>query len=146
MDDNVKNRLLQFLKYLGIGQNQFEKNVGIASGSVAQSKGNFGINIIKKIALAYPQLNIEWLIFGNGEMLKSGSGDTIISGGGDVVSRNYGKVNIERNADDELQKTVSDLKKQVSELKKQIEELKVEKTELMATVANQRKMIDHLLQ
>lgn len=64
----AKNRLLEFLQHLKIGQNAFEKKVGISNGYIAHSKGSFGAAIIAKIADAYPELNTEWLLTGKGSM------------------------------------------------------------------------------
>lgn len=68
-----KERIIEFLKYLNIGQNAFERRVGISNGYIAHSKGAFGSGIIAKIATAYPELNILWLQTGDGSMLKSES-------------------------------------------------------------------------
>lgn len=66
-----KDRLLDFLKYIGIGQNSFEKKVGISNGYIAHSRGRFGSAIIAKIVETYPELNTAWLLTGEGEMLKA---------------------------------------------------------------------------
>ena len=68
---NAKERLLSFLTYLNIGQSKFERQVGISRGYINNNKGNLGAEIIKKISDAYPELNTEWLVKGNGNMLKS---------------------------------------------------------------------------
>lgn len=67
---NAKDRLLEFLKYLNIGQNKFEAFVGISNGYINNNKGSIGTAIITKIATKYPELNIAWLQTGKGEMLK----------------------------------------------------------------------------
>jgi len=64
-----KDRLLKFLTYLDIGQNAFEKKVGISNGYVSHNKGSFGSSIISKISKTYPELNTVWLLTGKGEML-----------------------------------------------------------------------------
>jgi hypothetical protein len=68
-DMDTKNRLLKFLNYLGIGQNAFEKEAGIANGYISHNKGSIGSLIINKISNRYPELNINWLLTGQGEML-----------------------------------------------------------------------------
>ena len=67
---NAKDRLLEFLKHLNIGQNKFEAIVGISNGYINNNKGSIGSVIITKIATKYPELNITWLQTGEGAMLK----------------------------------------------------------------------------
>lgn len=69
----TKDRILIFLEYLGMGQNAFEKKCGISNGYISNSRGSFGSRIISKISTAYPDLNVEWLMTGEGTMLKSES-------------------------------------------------------------------------
>ena len=68
---DAKNRLLEFLKYLNIGQNRFEAHVGISNGYINNNKGSIGTKVLDKISAAYPELNTHWLITGEGEMLKT---------------------------------------------------------------------------
>lgn len=72
MNKTAKDRLIQFLAHEGIGQNVFERKVGIANGYISHSKGSIGSKIVDKIASACPNLNAEWLMTGIGEMLKGG--------------------------------------------------------------------------
>lgn len=66
----MKERLTEFLSYLGIGQNKFEERVGIARGYVNKMSGNMTMKILDKISAVYPELNTNWLKTGEGEMLK----------------------------------------------------------------------------
>ena len=45
---NAKNRLIEFLQYLGIGQTAFEEKVGISRSYISHNKGSIGTEIIKK--------------------------------------------------------------------------------------------------
>ena len=69
--ETTKIRILSFLKFLKIGQNAFEENVGIARSYLSNNKGSIGSDVINKISIAYPELNLDWLITGKGEMLKN---------------------------------------------------------------------------
>jgi len=66
----IKKRLTQFLKHLGIGQEKFAKKVGLSKGYVNNIKDNITLNTVNKILQIYPQLNENWLLTGEGEMLK----------------------------------------------------------------------------
>ena len=66
-----KDRLLEFLNHLQIGQGKFESNVGLANGYLNNNKGSIGTNQIAKIVSRYPVLNINWLVTGEGTMLNT---------------------------------------------------------------------------
>jgi hypothetical protein len=67
----MKERLIEFLAYLSIGQNKFEENVGLSRGFVNKIGEGITEKTLKKIVEAYPELNTNWLKTGEGEMLKS---------------------------------------------------------------------------
>ena len=67
-----KERLLNFLQYLKMGQNAFENSVSIPTGSICHWKnGNIPPKACEKIFNTYPQLNKIWILTGEGEMLIS---------------------------------------------------------------------------
>ena len=70
---NSKYRLLEFLKHKGISQRVFEGAAGISNGYVNNNKGSIGSAILSKIKATNPDLNIDWLMTGEGEMLKTES-------------------------------------------------------------------------
>ena len=91
-NQTVKDRLKDFIKYLGIGQSKFEKKCNLSNGYINNSKGNFGASKLEYILKLHPELNREWLLYGEGDMLKSaisienGDGSTQIIGDGNHVS------------------------------------------------------------
>lgn len=68
----TKERFIEYLKIKGVGQTSFEESSGLSRGAISQKSG-FSANSIEKIAIACPDLNLEWLITGKGSMLKSDS-------------------------------------------------------------------------
>jgi transcriptional regulator with XRE-family HTH domain len=68
---NAKERLQKFVEYKGLGRNRFEELVGISSGYLSAKSPSVGSEIIEKIARIYHDLNIEWLVTGNGKMIKA---------------------------------------------------------------------------
>jgi hypothetical protein len=66
----MKERLIEFLSYLGMGQNKFEEKVGLSIGYINKLKGDMKLNTVNKVISTYPELNKEWLIAGEGNMLK----------------------------------------------------------------------------
>lgn len=70
-----KERFIIYLKEKGIGQTAFEESSGLSRGQLAQKTG-FSASTLEKIAVACRDLNVEWLLTGEGEMLKSPSSAT----------------------------------------------------------------------
>jgi predicted DNA-binding ArsR family transcriptional regulator len=66
---SVKQRLIEFIKHLGISQRAFEKAVGLSNGYVNNISVSIGHDKMLSISLHYPQLNTDWLMTGQGEML-----------------------------------------------------------------------------
>lgn len=81
----MKERLLKFLSYLEIGQTKFEEKVGLSRGLINNIKGNISIKSLNKISTHYPELNIDWLQTGKGEMLKSAAATTGESDPGKMI-------------------------------------------------------------
>lgn len=73
MEENSRDRLIQFLKYKGIGQTKCEEMSGISRGYITSIKGNIGSKNLSKILNVFPDLNEKWLITGVGTMLKNGN-------------------------------------------------------------------------
>lgn len=64
----TKERLKLFVQALNLGQNKFEEEVGIANGYLASRSQSVNSDAIEKIVSKYPNLNLEWLFTGQGEM------------------------------------------------------------------------------
>ena len=74
-------RLYQYIEYKGIKPTSFEKEIGISNGYFGKMNrrlSNVGSDIIEKIIEYCPDLNVEWLINGSGEMLKTKSKENVI--------------------------------------------------------------------
>jgi hypothetical protein len=67
---NTKERLQKFVEYKGLGRSRFEALVGISSGYLSTKSPSVGSEIIEKIARIYHDVNIEWLVTGDGKMIK----------------------------------------------------------------------------
>lgn len=67
--NNVSDRLAFFLKQKGKGQTAFEKDAGLGRGYVKNASDNMGSKVMSKIKKQCPDLNIDWLLTGEGSML-----------------------------------------------------------------------------
>lgn len=70
MENTVKERLNSFIKSQNIGQSKFEKKVGLSNGYVNNISKSIGAEKLQRILNIYPELNENWLLTGEGEMLK----------------------------------------------------------------------------
>src|SRR5574344_2031174 len=73
----IKKRILQFIEYKGIAKTEFCEKASI---SYANMKGKsliseIGGSQLGEILSIYPDLSADWLLTGEGEMLKKGSGN-----------------------------------------------------------------------
>ena len=70
METTVRQRLIEYLEYKGIGRNKFETIAGLSLGYITKLKNAPGADKLVSILSAAPDLNREWLLTGEGEMLK----------------------------------------------------------------------------
>lgn len=64
---------MQFIKHAGLSARQFDLSIGASNGYTLRMKKNrasIGSDVIENILRIYPQLNVVWLLTGEGSMLK----------------------------------------------------------------------------
>lgn len=66
----VKSRVLAFIDYKGIKMKEFEAMADLSSGYVTSMRKGFGERKLNNVLIAFPELNRDWLLFGEGSMLK----------------------------------------------------------------------------
>lgn len=91
METTLKTRLLDYLKFKGYGQNFFEKKAGLSIGFISKIGDRVGLDNLLKILDAAPELNRDWLFFGEGEMLNTSQNV------GDINNSNVSGVNVHGN-------------------------------------------------
>ena len=76
----VNTRLAAFIDSLGITNNAFSKRVGVVPSMIGNitggRQGKPSYELLEKIAMTHPTLNIEWLVRGEGQMLRGEAGET----------------------------------------------------------------------
>lgn len=68
------DRLIQFIEYAGLSARQFDISIGAANGYTLRMKKNhasIGSDVIETVIRTYPQLNVVWLLTGEGSMIKT---------------------------------------------------------------------------
>ena len=68
------DRLIEFIEYAGLSARQFDLSIGAANGYTLRMKKNhasIGSDVIENIIRTYPQLDVVWLLTGEGTMIKN---------------------------------------------------------------------------
>lgn len=70
METTVKERLLEFIRSKNIPVNRFEKTCGLSTGYINNIRKSIQPEKTQSIANNFPELNMGWVLTGEGEMLK----------------------------------------------------------------------------
>lgn len=69
-ESTVKERIISFIKYNSLSQKKFEELLGLSNGYVNNIRKSISDNVLFKICGQFPALNRDWLLYGEGEMLR----------------------------------------------------------------------------
>lgn len=72
----VKDRTIEFVKNKGITMKTFEQKCNLSTGYVTSMRKGFGSEKLNNVLTAFPELNRDWLLYGEGEMLKGSASQT----------------------------------------------------------------------
>lgn len=76
MNRSIKERAQMFIRHKGISMKEFENQCNLSTGYITSMRKGFGSEKLNNVLNAYPELSRDWLLYGEGEMLKS---DTSVS-------------------------------------------------------------------
>lgn len=68
---DLQSRIREFIAYKGLTIQQFEAKVPLSNGAVSKMGDNTRRGTLDRISKSFPELNVSWLLTGEGEMLKS---------------------------------------------------------------------------
>lgn len=71
-NSQIRQNLLTFLNYRQESKSDFYKKSNLSNGFIDKLGDRLSIKSQSKISKAYPELNINWLLTGEGEMLNNG--------------------------------------------------------------------------
>lgn len=77
MENSVRERIMSYIRYKNISVRAFEKTCGLSNGYVRSIEQTIMPAKIKTISLNFPELNIGWLLTGEGEMLRGAPAATL---------------------------------------------------------------------
>lgn len=70
MEDTLYHRVILLCKDLKISKREFEEKCGLSNGFFKLEKRSIGSDKVKNIVDSFPNLNIDWLLYGKGEVYK----------------------------------------------------------------------------
>ena len=120
----LQDRIREFVAYKSLTPKQFEQISGLSNGAFAKLSDNTRQSTIDRISIAFPELNTNWLLTGEGDMTKP------IQQVGDISNSNVSGVNvsgteihINPNAYDTLLQIVERNQKVTEKFQEQIDRL-----------------------
>lgn len=73
MNTSIKERTLAFIKFKGITMKEFEAKCNLSTGYVTSMRKGYGPEKLSNVLSAFPDLNRDWLLYNEGEMLNTPS-------------------------------------------------------------------------
>lgn len=125
-DSTTRERILAFIDYKGLNKRRFLVACGMSETYIdSMGEGGLGPKAQKAIATAYPELNIAWLITGQGTMLREDYDPTKVQENDRVQPTNAGRPKLN---DVELSKEA--YRQLIAEKDRLIEQLIMDKKQL----------------
>ena len=69
---DISNRIIEFIGHLKISMSQFAENIDIPRSSLSHlqsGRNKPSLDLVLKISAYYPELSMDWLLYGKGTML-----------------------------------------------------------------------------
>lgn len=66
---SIKERTYQFIEFKGITVKRFEELCKLSNGYVSSMRKGYGDDKLNNVLTMFPELNREWLLYGEGDML-----------------------------------------------------------------------------
>lgn len=77
----MKQRIKEYLKYKGVKIIEFSATIGVSNAYISSIKKSIQPDKLTRIQECYPDLNIEWLVTGRGNMLNTPQHMSVINNG-----------------------------------------------------------------
>lgn len=109
---DIKDRFKEFIAYKRLTQRRFQASIGVSSSYINGITDGIGAEVLRKVSITYPELNTDWLLTGEGEMLNTSgalpSNQSVSDRHGTSVAGNGNNV----NATSALEKALESLMEQ----------------------------------
>ncbi|MCX4259510.1 MAG: hypothetical protein OSJ34_07305 [Muribaculaceae bacterium] len=150
---NAKERIRQYIDYLGISTAEFERTAQIGNGLISKPATQMRSSTLRLISDAYPDLNMDWIRKGRGEMIKAQPTNCIIhniKGNQNLVQQGKSptiikdvKIAIDEDIDDNDMRICSleDAKKRIKDLKQALKSAEIKIIKLEGKLEQQNETI-----
>lgn len=111
IDRDMRDRLKTYIRHKGITIYSFCKQAGLARQFLQWETAGISAKSMHKIGQAFPDLNLQWVATGEGEMLKGDEDKILLSTHRALISDREARI-------EQLEGTVARLRTKIKELKK----------------------------
>lgn len=121
LEKEIHSRIIQYIRFKGLSVSVFCTSIGVSKAYLTKAI-DFGISKIVKIKMEYPDIAIEWLLFGKGDMFDlKNSKNTIEEESNHHEQFNLALLEIIKNKDKQIEDLIEDKKylKDIIQLLKQ---------------------------
>lgn len=76
MEKAINQRVKEVMAYTNLSQKDFAESLGVSQSIVTyivNERNKVSLDVVQKIALKHPEINLKWLLLGEGEMQKESS-------------------------------------------------------------------------
>ena len=73
----LKERILEVCNQLDVSVREFERSCGLGRGNISNMTGALGSDKLSKIIDTYPDINLYWLLTGEGESFKTKGAENV---------------------------------------------------------------------
>ena len=150
----VKERLTNYLAFKRINKSEFGRIIGVSTSFISSMRKSLQPDKVSSIAKNFPDLNIQWLLTGEGDMLNGGNsvGDSnIASIAGNNNKQTIGSIGIDNrqyysDSPDVLRAQIDLLDERIKEKDAQIKEKDAQIKEKDAQIKEKDAQIKKLLE
>ena len=135
----IKDRIQELIKALNISGREFNRRIGKSNSWNRTIGKSIGADIVSNISTTFPQVNIDWLIRGEGEMFIEDTPQEVNEDQGSYrINKDYKAICEDlRNDNKELRDENRKLRDTLLELMYKNEKLMIENAQLKAKIAKE---------
>jgi len=122
----IVDRIILIAENKGLSINKFSQKIGVSNAYFSKQKknnANVGSQIIENIVSIYPDINLKWLVTGEGQMLEMDKNPNEVNESKILYNNKDNGTNLMAELLKEKDRTINELKLQLYEKDKQISSL-----------------------